>query len=98
MEDYIYSISYGDEVIKYSIIRKARLKHTYIHVDRDGVTVKVNNRVKESEIETLVTKKAKWILKHLYSFSDKSIESGIRRGSRIYYLGKSYLYSGNKRG
>ncbi len=86
----MYSICYGDKIIRYSIIRKARLKHIYIEVDRDGVIVKANSRVKIRDIETLVMKKANWILKHLHSFKNRNKESSIQTGSRIYYLGKSY--------
>ena len=84
------SINYGTQTIEYSIIRKPRLKHTYIQVDSKGVIVKANSRVGESEIEALVLKKSAWILKHLQSFKNRAKESKIETGSRIYYLGKSY--------
>jgi predicted metal-dependent hydrolase len=54
------------------------------------VLVKTNALIPEEEIETFVIKKSAWILKHLQSYKQKAIETEMRTGSRLYYLGKSY--------
>jgi predicted metal-dependent hydrolase len=84
------SVAYGTRTITYDIVRKPTLKNTYINVDRDGVLVKTNTATSEEEIEAFIVKKSDWILKHLQSYRQKAIETEIRTGSRIYYLGKSY--------
>lgn len=86
----MYSVQYGTQTIAYDIVRKPTLKNTYINVDRDGVTIKANDRVSEREIEAFVLKKAAWILKHLQSYKARAEEGDIQTGSRLYYLGKSY--------
>ena len=86
----MYSVEYGTQTITYDIVRKPKLKNTYIQVDRDGVTIKANKRVSEKEIEAFVLKKAAWILRHLQSYKARAEEGEIQTGSRLYYLGKSY--------
>ncbi len=86
----MYSVEYGTQTIAYDIVRKPTLKNTYIHVDREGVTVKAGNEVTEREIEAFVLKKSAWILKHLQSFKARAEEGEMQTGSRLYYLGKSY--------
>jgi predicted metal-dependent hydrolase len=84
------SVAYGTQTITYDIVRKPTLKNTYINVDRDGVLVKTNTATSDEEIEAFIVKKSGWILKHLQSYKQKAIETEIRTGSRLYYLGKSY--------
>ena len=84
------SVVYGTQIIVYDIVRKPRLKNSYIQVDRDGVLVKANTTVPQEEIEAYVIKKSAWILRHLQSYKAKVQEGEIQTGSRLYYLGKSY--------
>ncbi|BDY11907.1 M48 family metallopeptidase [Hydrogenimonas cancrithermarum] len=84
------SVIYGDHTIAYKIERKPTLKHTYIQVDGKGVLVKTHTATPEREIEAMVLKKSRWILKHLKAYRRDPEEKEIRTGSRLYYLGKSY--------
>ncbi len=86
----MYSVQYGTKTIDYTVVRKPSLKHTYIHVGREGVIVKANKKISEREIEAFVLKKSAWILKHLNTYKAKAEEGEIQTGSRIYYLGKDY--------
>jgi len=84
------TVQYGTQTIRYEILRKPTLKNSYINVDRDGVIVKTNEQISETEIETLVLKKSAWILRHLQAYKTRVEEGTIQRGTRLYYLGKSY--------
>ena len=86
----MHSVRYGTQTITYEIVRKPKLKNTYISVDREGVQVRTNDKVTEREIESYVLKKSAWIVKHLQAYKTKAEQEAIRTGSRLYYLGKSY--------
>ena len=86
----VSSIKCGTKTIEYKIIRKPRLKHTYIEVNREGVIVKANYRVSESDIEAFILKKSSWILKHLKRYEEIEKESPKDKDNRIYYLGRLY--------
>ena len=86
----VQSVKYGTQIIEYEVLRKPKLKHTYISIDRDGVLVKSNQSTSQSEIEALVIKKSAWIIKNLLAYQSKALETEIKTGSRLYYLGKSY--------
>jgi predicted metal-dependent hydrolase len=92
------SVAYGTQTIVYDIMRKPRLKNSYIQVDRDGVLVKTNTTVSQEEIEAYVIKKSPWILRHLHAYKTKTQAGEIRTGSRLYYLGKSYYVQRIKEG
>ncbi len=86
----MHSLKYGTQIIEYKILRKPKLKNTYISVDRDGVCVKTNKMTSLDEIEQFIVKKSAWITKNLETYKAKELEVEIKTGSRIYYLGKSY--------
>ena len=84
------SVVYGTRTIEFEVLRKARMKNSYIQVTADGVLVKTNKSTSMREINGFVTKKSAWIVKHLESLKAKKVEKSIVTGSRLYYLGKSY--------
>jgi len=86
----LHSIEYGTKSIEFSVIRKANLKNTYIHVDTDGVLVKTDDTTTLEEINKMVEKKSAWISKKLTLFKSITVNKDITTGSRLYYMGKSY--------
>lgn len=84
------SVVYGTKIIEFEVLRKAKLKNTYIQVTSDGVRVKTNMSTSMREIKNFVSKKSAWIVKHSEKQVSKSVEQKLVTGSRIYYLGKSY--------
>ena len=84
------NIIYGTQAIEFKVIRKARMKNTYIQVTSDGVLVKTNKTTSMKELNDFVTKKSAWISKHLENLKAKKVEEALVTGSRLYYLGKSY--------
>ena len=84
------SIPYGTKTIEFEVLRKARMKNTYIQVTSTGVLVKTNKSTSMREINAFVTKKSVWIVKHTENLKAKKVETELVTGSRIYYLGKSY--------
>ena len=84
------SIAYGTRSIDFEVVRKARMKNTYIQITADGVLVKTNRTTSMREINAFVTKKSAWIVKNLENVKAKKLEEELVTGSRIYYLGKSY--------
>ena len=91
------SITYGTSSIEFEVVRKSRMKNTYIQVTCDGVLVKTNKTTNMREIEGFVTKKSAWIVKHLEKMKAKKVEKEIVTGSRFYYLGKSYYVEINEK-
>ena len=84
------SVEYGTQSIVFEVLRKARMKHTYIEVTSDGVWVKTNKTTSMKEINNFVSKKSAWIMKHLERLKAKKTEVTLVTGSRLYYLGKNY--------
>lgn len=84
------SVIYGTKSIEFRILRKAKMKNTYIQVDRDGVLVKTNEKTSTHEIEKMVNSKLAWINKKLEMFQSISVNRDITTGSRLYYMGRSY--------
>jgi predicted metal-dependent hydrolase len=84
------SIAYGTRSIEFEVLRKARMKNTYIQVTSDGVLVKTNRTTSMREINGFVIKKSAWIVKHIENLKAKKVEESLVTGSRLYYLGKSY--------
>ena len=84
------SVVYGTQHIEFKVIRKARMKNTYIQVTSDGVVVKTNKTTSMRELNAFVIKKSAWIMKHLENLKAKKVEEALVTGSRLYYLGKSY--------
>jgi len=52
------NISYGTQTIEFEILRKARMKNTYIQVSSEGVLVKTNKSTSMREINGFVEKKS----------------------------------------
>jgi len=86
----MYSINTGTKTIKFELIRKARMKHTYINITAQGVVVKTNKSTSMNEINAFVSQKSAWILKHLENLQTKKVEKELCTGSKVYYLGEAY--------
>jgi len=86
----MYSVAYGTRTIEFEVVRKSRMKNTYIEVTSEGVLVKTNKSTSIREINEFIVKKSAWITKHLENLKAMKIDREIVTGSRIYYLGKSY--------
>ena len=86
----MHSIIYGTRSIEFEVLRKPRMKNTYIQVTSEGVLVKTNKTTSMKEINSFVSKKSAWIVKHLENLKVKKVEEDLVTGSRLYYLGKSY--------
>lgn len=84
------SVLYGTKSIEFDILRKPRMKNTYIQVTSEGVLVKTNKSTSMREINGFVEKKSSWIVENLEKFKAKERETELFTGSRLYYLGKSY--------
>jgi len=84
------SVAYGTKKIDFEVLRKAKMKNTYIQVTPTGVLIKTNKSTSMREINAFVSKKSAWIVKHLDKLKAKKIEKELLTGSRLYYLGKSY--------
>lgn len=86
----MYSIQYQTKTIPFEVIRKPRMKNTYIQVTAEGVLVKTNKSTSMKSIEAFVEQKAGWILKHLETQAQKAKERELKTGSKLYYLGQAY--------
>ncbi len=84
------SIKYGTQIIEFDIKRKATLKNSYIHIDKNGVLIKTDTKTTLEEIKKMVEKKSSWILKKQSLFNKERVTNKIDTGSRLYYMGKSY--------
>lgn len=83
--------------IEFIIIRKIRLKHKYIEINKNGIFVKVNKSTSIKDIKEMMIKKSKWILKKIELFKERKYNK-IENDSKLYYLGKKYqiqIVSGN---
>lgn len=86
----MHSVAYGTRTIEFEVERKSSLKHTYLHVDSDGVLVKTDDTTTIVEINKMVQNKSAWISKKVEIFKRIAINKDITTGSRLYYMGKSY--------
>jgi len=84
------SVIYGTTTIEFEVVRKARMKNTYIQVRADGVLVKTNKTTTMREINSFVTKKSAWIEKHLENLKAKKVATQLVTGASVYYMGKRY--------
>jgi len=91
------SIPYGTEEIAFEVVRKAGMKNTYIQVTANGVLVKTNKTTTMREIESFVTKKSAWIVKHTENLKAKKVATQLMTGSRVYYMGERYAVEINER-
>jgi len=84
-------IQYGTQTIEFEVQRNSKSENTYITVDRDnGVLVKAPEYISDTEIQSLVQSKAKWIIQKLEEVGNEINYGEILTGSRLFYLGKSY--------
>jgi predicted metal-dependent hydrolase len=83
------NVLYGSHIIEYEFLEKPELKSHYITVEKGKIVVLKGKTIPESKANTLILKKARWIIEKL--FLVQSIEeSEIVTGSRIPFLGKKY--------
>ena len=84
------SVRFGDATIEYEVRRSERRKKTVqITVDGGGVQVAAPSKTPESELRTMVRKRASWILSHA---SDEMLEATPKRfvsGETLPYLGRN---------
>jgi len=90
------SVIYGTTTIEFEVVRKARMKNTYIQVRADGVLVKTNKTTTMREINSFVTKKSAWIVKHLENLKAKKVATQLVSGSSVYYMGERYAVEINE--
>jgi len=87
------SITLGDKVINYDVVRSDR-KSMGILVDPDeGVIVRPPRNVSEEEIKKIVKKKSSWIMKKLDKISEiKPAPTPLEfmSGEKLMYLGRRY--------
>jgi len=86
----LHSVEYGTQRIEFTIKRKATLKNSYIHIDKDGIVVKTDEKTSLQEIKKMVLNKASWIIKKEPLFKKESLKKVMVTGSRALYLGKNY--------
>jgi len=61
--------------IEYTIIRKFRLKHTYIQIKPDAtIQIKTNYTTSTKRIEEFITKKERWIKEKLSLIEDRRVD------------------------
>ena len=80
----------NNEVVSLEIVRKARMKHTYLRVTPKGVIVSTNKRTSLKEIEKFVVSKSAWLSKHIQVMALQEQKSAIVSGNSVYFLGKAY--------
>lgn len=83
------SVQYGDKTIHYTIQDSPHLKAHYLSVDKNQGVVLKGRRLPEPQADTLVLKKARWVLQKL-DLVREVVAGDIVTGSRITYLGRSY--------
>jgi predicted metal-dependent hydrolase len=84
------SIIYKTQTIEFEVLRKAKMKNTYIQITPKGVLVKTNKSTSMKDINALLNKKLAWIVKHLEKMKAKKMDREVVNGSQIYYLGERY--------
>ena len=84
------SITHGGSTIRYTVVRSARRKKTLtITIDPGGgVRVLVPLRTPNAEIESMVGKRAGWILRKLAEDRPKAQPAQLATGEKLYYLGR----------
>lgn len=82
-------VKYGSKTIQYSVLEKQGLKSHYISVEKQSGVILKGKPVPETIADTLILKKAKWILNKLDVVASDD-DQEIVTGTRIPYLGKNY--------
>jgi len=85
----MYNVQYGNRIIEYVFLVKPELKAHYVTVEKNKAVVLKGKAVSESKANSLVLKKARWIINKL-ALVESIHESDIVTGSRIQFLGKKY--------
>ncbi len=84
------SIRLGDSRIRYTVVRSARRKKTVsitVHPEK-GVLAAAPMRTLDQEIESIVRKRAAWILRKLSEDRPKRPARQLATGETLYYLGR----------
>ena len=83
------NVHIGDTTIEYEVRRSQRRKKTvHIRVDRSGVKVAAPNRIRKSELQAIVRKRASWILKQIASVSEAQPLQFVN-GETLPFLGRN---------
>ena len=84
------SVRLGDASIRYTVVRSARRKKTVtITIDPEkGVLVAAPMRTLNREIESIVRKRAAWILRKLSEERPRRPARQLATGETLYYLGR----------
>ena len=84
------SIRFGDASIRYTVSRSARRRKTVsitVHPEK-GVLVAAPMRTLDREIESIVRKRASWILRKLLEDRPRRPARQLVTGETLYYLGR----------
>ncbi|HFU75387.1 MAG TPA: M48 family peptidase [Arcobacter sp.] len=87
----MHTITHENQTIEFQLLRKPRLKNTYIQIKNHEVIVKTNKTTSLKEIKELLSQKSAWILKHLEKQKIQKTNEEIATGSELYYLGEPYV-------
>lgn len=88
-------LHYGQDEIRYVVVRKEKARKLRIKVHPDlRVVVTVPGHVTDAFIEAAVKKRARWIWQHLQDFANQTSDVLPRRyvsGEAQFYLGRRYV-------
>lgn len=85
----MYSVTYGNYCIEYSLQEMEGTKSHFISVDKQSGVVLKGYGIARAEADKFILKKARWIIDKLQLVKAVN-EDEIVTGSRIPYLGKKY--------
>jgi predicted metal-dependent hydrolase len=86
-------LQYGTATISYYIIKSKRVKTSEIIVDSDKVTIRTPLNKSLSDIQRIISGKAKWILRKQKEYKEtirQIIKPTYAKGSTLPYLGRNY--------
>lgn len=95
----INTIKYGTKEISYLLTHSSRRKTVNIIVESGKVFVVIPQGVSKIQYESLIYKKAPWILKQLTDFEEISLniqKLKFQSGEKLPYLGRHYRLKVNK--
>ena len=85
----LHKLKIGNSTIEYTLRRSSRRKKTVqIHVSGGAIVVSAPMRTPNREIQSIVQKKAGWILDKLESVSEEPPPLKLASGDRLPYLGR----------
>ncbi len=83
------NVHIGDTTIEYEVLRSQRRKKTVqIRVDHSGVKVAAPKRIRKSELQAIVRKRASWILEQLSKVSEAQPLQFVS-GETLPFLGRN---------